>query len=185
MPQGTVLKAEEAARSWSECDEKQGQHLTPPESLRASDGPAVGTQMGGGRAAKGRCSFTSRRGMGHDPKSMRRPSCGEGLLQNFVQNKGKASLDTGASPSAWPDFSIRGEKKVRGDKTWGEAGQGASPSLRSPPSPQPRDCKDDPCKAGCGTAEAPLARAKPAAPGGFTSAGLGLSWSPWRRSVHV
>lgn len=66
--------------------------------------------MGGGRAAKGRCSFTAWRGMGHDPKSMRRPSCGEGLLQNFVQNKGKASLDTGASPSARPDFSI-GEGK--------------------------------------------------------------------------
>lgn len=42
-----------------------------------------------------------------------------------------------------------------------------------------------PCKMGCGTAEAPLARPKPAAPGGFTSAGLGISWSPWRRSVHV
>lgn len=109
------VKAEEAARSWSERNEKQGQHRTPPKSLRACDGRAVGTRTGGGRAAKGQCGFTGRRGKGHDPKSISKASRGGGLLQNVVQSKGKASLDTGASPSARPDYSVRwGKESKRG-----------------------------------------------------------------------
>lgn len=53
-PGGTMLKAEKAVRSWSECNEKWGQHLNAPKSLR----PATGMQVGGGRGAKGQCGFT-------------------------------------------------------------------------------------------------------------------------------
>lgn len=185
VPRGTVLKAEEAARSWSERNEKQGQHRTPPKSLRACDGPAVGTRTGQGRAAKGQCGFTGRRGKGHDPKSISRASCGGVLWQNVTQSKGKASLDTGASPSARPHYSIRWGKESKRRRNTGESRTRSKPLPRLPPGPQPGDRTDHPCETGCGAAEAALARPEPAAPGGFTSAGLGLSWSPWRRSVHV
>lgn len=112
-PRGTVLKAEEAVRSWSECNEKQGQHLTPPKSLRPREGPAAGTQTRGGRAVKGQCGLMGRRGKGHDPESASRASHGGGLLQNFMQSEGKASLDTGASRSAMPDLCIRCGKESK------------------------------------------------------------------------
>lgn len=62
-----------------------------------------------------------------------------------------ATLQGPISPSG-------GEKKARGDETWGRERQGASPCPGSLPAPQPGDRRDDPCKTGCGIAEAPLAR---------------------------
>lgn len=79
-----MLKAEEAVRSiHCECIEKQGQHLSPPKSLRARDGPAVGTQKGGGRAVKGQRSLTGWRSKGYDHESMSRASYSGELLQYF------------------------------------------------------------------------------------------------------
>lgn len=113
-PRATALKAEEAAKSRSKCYEKQGQHLTPPKSLRACDGAAVGARMGVGRAVKGQ------RGKGQDPESISRASRGGGLLQNFVQSEGKASRDTGASRSTRPVFSIRWGKESKRRRNMGE-----------------------------------------------------------------
>lgn len=113
-PSARALKAEEAARSRSECNEKQGQHLTPPKSLRAPDGAAVGAQRRAGRVVKGQ------RGKGQDPESISRASRGGGLWQNFVQSEGKASRDTGASHSTRPDFSIRWGKESKRRRNMGE-----------------------------------------------------------------
>lgn len=140
-PRATALKAEEAARSRSECYEKQGQHLTPPKSLRARDKAVVGARMGAGRAVKGQ------RGKGQDPESISRASRGGGLLQNFVQSEGKASRDTGASCSTRPVFSIRWGKESKRRRNMGERKTRSKSLPGLPPSspargPQGRSLQD-------------------------------------------
>lgn len=72
------------------------------------------------------------------PKAMSRASHGGGLLQNFMQSEGKASLGTRASRSGRPNFSIRwGKASERTMKHGGKEDKEQVPAL-SPSRPPAR-----------------------------------------------